>query len=334
MSIMADIKAVLFDIGEVVSCEQWHLFDAIEARTGSTIVGRGPLAPDGDPVWQRYLDGELSFTGYWSEFAQANGYDDWRLLFRECVVHMDGDEFVHPAAAALISDARAAGLRIGALTNDGVGISGQSFFESVPIIAGFDAFCDAQRFGGKPAPAAYLNAASELGVHPGEVIFLDDMTYCVDGARAVGMQAVLVDPMERHVAFDEARGLAGIGSPDPAREAVVSAEAAYLSQDLDRIMALFDPDISIHWNGERVALGLDEARRFHIDHLGFGAGERVGFDLRKRLRASSGDTVAVEYESSYTRSDGSTVRSRASELWTMRRGLLVEWHCYQQRLGE
>ena len=179
----------------------------------------------------------------------------------------------------------AAGLRIGALTNDGVGISGQSFFESVPIIAGFDAFCDAQRFGGKPAPAAYLNAASELGVHPGEVIFLDDMTYCVDGARAVGMQAVLVDPMERHVAFDEARGLAGIGSPDPAREAVVSVEAAYLSQDLDRIMALFDPDISIHWNGERVALGLDEARRFHIDHLGFGAGERVGFDLRKRSGA-------------------------------------------------
>ena len=38
------------------------------------------LQPDGDPVWQSYLRGELSFTGYWAAYAKANGYDDWRLL--------------------------------------------------------------------------------------------------------------------------------------------------------------------------------------------------------------------------------------------------------------
>ncbi len=334
MAIMADIKALLFDLGEVVTCEQWHLFDAVEERTGRTIVGRGPLAPEGDPVWQRYRSGELSFTGYWAEFAETNGYDDWRLLFRDCLPHMPGDEFVHPAAAELIRDARSAGLRIGALTNDGVGISGHSFFENVPTIAGLDAFCDAQQYGGKPAPEAYLHAAAELGVDPGAVIFLDDMAYCVDGARAVGMYAVLVDPIRRHHAFDEARGLAGIGQHDTAHAAVAAAEAAYRSHDLDRIMALFDPDISIHWNGERVALGLDEARRFHVGRLGFGAGEPRDLRLRKRLRAASGDTIAVEYEVSTTRPDGTVATSRAGEFWTMRRGLVVEWHCYQHRLKE
>ena len=79
---MADVKALLFDIGEVVTTEQWHLLDAVEHRTGRTLVGRGPLDPAGDPVWQRYLVGELSFLGYWAEYATANGYDDWRQLFR------------------------------------------------------------------------------------------------------------------------------------------------------------------------------------------------------------------------------------------------------------
>lgn len=37
---------------------------------------------------------------------------------------------------------------------------------------------------------------------------------------------------------------------------------------MDGIMKLFDPDVVIAWNGERVATGLAEARRFHDDVLG------------------------------------------------------------------
>ena len=126
---MADVKALLFDIGEVVTTEQWHLLDAVEAQTGRTLVGRGPLDPDGDPVWQRYLTGEISFLTYWAEYAAVNGYDDWRQLFRD--FPLDGDNFVHPEADRLIRDAQAAGLKIGALTNDGVGINGREFFDSM-----------------------------------------------------------------------------------------------------------------------------------------------------------------------------------------------------------
>jgi putative hydrolase of the HAD superfamily len=43
----------------------------------------------------------------------------------------------------------------------------------------------------KPDPAAYLLACERLGVTPAETVFLDDRKSRVDGARAVGMAAVL-----------------------------------------------------------------------------------------------------------------------------------------------
>ena len=328
---MPDVKALLFDIGEVVSPEQWYLLDRVEERTGRRLVGRGPIDPAGDLLWQRYLRGELSFTGYWAEYALANGYDDWRALFRQLPFDEDPDSFVHPEAASLIREAQRAGLKIGALTNDGVGINGRGFFDSIPIIARFDAFADAQAFGGKPAPEAYLHAADELGVAPDEVVFLDDTPSCVDGARAVGMWAVLVDPMDRRPGFDEARRIAGLFR-STAQALVERVTDTYLSDDLDRAMALFDPDISIWWNGGRVALGRDEARRFHADVLGVGTGRRAELHIRKRLRSASGGTIAVEHESRHVEPDGTTVRSASAEFWTLRRDLIVEWHVYQSRL--
>jgi ketosteroid isomerase-like protein len=222
----------------------------------------------------------------------------------------------------LINDAQAAGIKVGALTNDGVGINGRAFFDSIPLIAGFDAFADAQAYGGKPAPEAYLAAARGLGLDSHEIVFLDDMPYCVDGARAVGMWGVLVDPMARDRAFDEARRLVGLDHSE-GEDFVRHVEATYLADDLDRAMALYDPDISIHWNGERVALGTDEARQFHADVLDVGTGRRHDLAIRKRFLAATGDIITAEHESSYRRADGTTVRSSSAESWTLRRGLII-----------
>lgn len=43
----------------------------------------------------------------------------------------------------------------------------------------------------KPEAEAYLTAAERLGVAPDECVMVDDRQICVDGAKAVGMQAVL-----------------------------------------------------------------------------------------------------------------------------------------------
>lgn len=44
----------------------------------------------------------------------------------------------------------------------------------------------------KPDPEAFLHVAREIGLPPGRILFFDDTPANVDGARAVGMPAVLV----------------------------------------------------------------------------------------------------------------------------------------------
>ena len=51
----------------------------------------------------------------------------------------------------------------------------------------------------KPEPEIFQLAAGRLGLEPAECVFIDDMQLNVDGARAVGMTAIL------HTEYDETR---------------------------------------------------------------------------------------------------------------------------------
>src|SRR5262245_13485705 len=204
--------ALLLDIGDVISAPVWDQLDELEVHLGRPIVGRGPLDPAGDVPWQRYQRSEISYNEYWQELAERNGYEDWRRFVRELAVHLP-HRFGDPDAYALMADARAAGFKVGVLTNDGVEIAGHDFFESVPEFQRLDAFVDARELGSaKPEPEPYLRAAKALGTDPGRVVFLDDMQVCVDGAERVGMTAVLVDPVDKRPAFARTRQLLGLAS--------------------------------------------------------------------------------------------------------------------------
>jgi putative hydrolase of the HAD superfamily len=199
--------ALLLDIGDVIVGVPWTALDAYEAATGRTVPGRGPYDPENDPHWQRRLAGELSGEGYWGEVARAAGLGGWRELFRE-VFDVVADEMFDQDAVALMREARRAGKRVGVLSNDAYSINGPEFFRSRPEFAHLDAFVDSTDVGArKPAAEAYLAAAAALDVEPARVVFLDDTPECVDGARAVGMTAIRVDPLHRTPAFAEARRL-------------------------------------------------------------------------------------------------------------------------------
>jgi hypothetical protein len=113
---------------------------------------------------------------------------------------------------------------------------------------------------------------------------------------------------------------------------VRAAEQAYQAQDLDAIMQLFHPEIVIYWNGERTAIGHAEARQFHVDTLGIGRPtERRDQRLSKTLRAVQGDTICVEWDSSYTTPNGEVAHGSGGEFWTMNGDLVIEWHAYYRR---
>ncbi|MGH9134450.1 MAG: HAD-IA family hydrolase [Ilumatobacteraceae bacterium] len=325
-------KALVLDIGDVITDLLWKSLDDFERVTGRSGLGRGPLDPDGDPIWRRHVAGEIDIGAYWDEVAARQGYADWKVMYRE-IADSSPQRFSDPDAVALMSDAREAGFQVAVLTNDGVSITGRQFFESRPEFQALDAFVDARAFDQpKPLPESYLRTARVLGVDPSEVVFLDNTPDCVEGARDVGMTGVLVDPLDKLPAFDRARQLLRIGQEARAWRLVRAAERAYRAADLDQIMQLFHPEIVIYWNGERVASGHAEARRFHVDKLGIGRPtNRRDIRLSKTLRVAAGDTIGVEWETSHIDSGGGTVLGSGGEFWTMNGDLVIEWHAHFNR---
>jgi putative hydrolase of the HAD superfamily len=211
-------KALVLDIGDVVTDLLWKSLDDFERATGRSGLGRGPLDPDRDPIWQRHVAGEIDIVGYWDEVATEQGYDNWRVMHRDIATSAP-DRFSDPDAVALMSDAREAGIKVAVLTNDGVGIAGMEFFDSRPEFQALDAFVDAREFDQpKPLAESYVRTARILGVDPSEVVFLDNTPACVEGARDVGMTGVLVDPADKVPAFDHTRQLLRIDPADHRRD--------------------------------------------------------------------------------------------------------------------
>jgi HAD superfamily hydrolase (TIGR01509 family) len=327
-----EYEALLLDVGDVIMSAMWRGLDAFEAATGAVIPERGPYSPDDDPLWQQRVAGTISYYEYWDTVAQRAGYTDWRSLYR-AVSEVVPESLVVAEAVTLMQRAKQAGRRVGVLSNDAYSINGPDFFASLPAFRYVDAFVDSSEVGvRKPAPEPYFAAAKALGIEPDRIVFLDDTPECVEGARAVGMFGIHVDPLEPQAAFDLAAELLLLGPEPRARRLVRMAEEAYGAQDLEAIMRLFHPDAIVYWNGEKVASGFDEVRRFHVERLGFGEVSRGGYELTKTLRAAERDTVAVEWRSSYRTPDGERRVSRAAEIWTLRGDLLVEWHAYYHRI--
>ena len=110
-------------------------------------------------------------------------------------------------------DARAAGRRVGVLTNDGYTFIGRAVLRragpsspsSTPSSTPPRSVC------ASPTRRRTCTLRDALSVAPERIVFLDDTPECVDGARRVGMAAILVDPFDRRPAFDEARDLLGVG---------------------------------------------------------------------------------------------------------------------------
>ena len=202
---------LLLDIGGVI-LDPWRALDAYATATGVPVPGRGPIDPEGDPLWKEKLSGTLTLNGYWDLVARRTGHDDWRAMFR-AITELVPDELFDEEALTLMRDARSAGRRVGVLSNDAYAIQSRAFLDARPGFTELDAFVDASDIGvGKPEPDAYLVAAEALGLPAARIVFLDDAEENVEGARAVGMLGIQVDAGSATAAFDKARELLGLAS--------------------------------------------------------------------------------------------------------------------------
>jgi putative hydrolase of the HAD superfamily len=97
------------------------------------------------------------------------------------------------------------------LTNDLADFHGQEWVDKQDWLGLFDTIIDASHTGVlKPDPRAFAAGAEALDLPPEQIVYLDDMPWNVDAARAAGLQAVAVSYADSTPAVDEARTRLGL----------------------------------------------------------------------------------------------------------------------------
>lgn len=211
-------RGLLLDLGGTAfrsGLEQLALLGEREPAVRSIVARRGPIGPEPDPLWDAMLRGEVSERGYWrarsAEVGAALGRPDWPITAFMRLLHGLSRDVVRPAAAALVADAQAAGMPVGALTNDLAAFHGDGDMADLPLIASLDVLVDASVTGVlKPDPRAYAIAAEALGLPPSAIVFVDDLPRNIDAAREAGMIGLLLDLADPAEVFERARKELGL----------------------------------------------------------------------------------------------------------------------------
>lgn len=206
---------LLLDIGGVLHASASYLVHRMAEREPAVrpVLDRiGGLATDRDELWQAMLRRELSERDYWAQRAAELGAalgETWNT--RDMIgrlYELPRRDWLRADMLDLVADTRAAGIPAGALTNDMAAFHGQDWVDQQDYLALFDVVIDASVTGVlKPDPRAFESAARALGLPLSQVVFLDDMPWNIDGARAVGMTAVRVPWDDPRPAIDTAREL-------------------------------------------------------------------------------------------------------------------------------
>lgn len=205
-------RALLLDLGGTVfrcGCEMMGRYGEREPAVRAVVARRGPLGPEPDALWEAMLRQEITEREYWQRRSDEVGAAlgrAWPIQEFMHTLYAHVDDIIRPEARALVEDARAAGVAIGALSNDLRAFHGETTMTRDPFLDVVDVLVDGSVTGIlKPDPRAYALAAQRLGRAPRDIVFVDDMPWNVAGARRAGMIALELDLTDPGAAFERAR---------------------------------------------------------------------------------------------------------------------------------
>jgi HAD superfamily hydrolase (TIGR01549 family) len=208
-----DLRAVLFDVdftlcrpGPELSAERYA---RIAARHGLTLetsryeeareaavlnLKRHPELLHDESIWHRFTEEIFTGMGGLEEIASECATE-----IEEGWAVSENFELFEDALPAL-EELRAAGLKIGLVSN---GIRDLTEFVAHHRLD-VDAIVDSRSHGRvKPHPTIFQAALELLGVAPVEAVMVgDSLEEDVEGARALGMRAILIDREDRHPEFE------------------------------------------------------------------------------------------------------------------------------------
>ncbi|HEY0877700.1 MAG TPA: HAD-IA family hydrolase [Zeimonas sp.] len=215
--------ALLLDFGSVVTFTAFERHRDSERALGlahGTLGWLGPVDPATDPLWRSMQRGEISERDYWSrraaEVGSMVGQPQWTPLeFFQAIRGDDPNHAVRESARRTVAAARAAGLRVGILSNELELYWGRSFMDRLDLLRDIDVLVDATHTHIlKPDPRAYALALDALGMSARRVLFVDDQLRNVEGARRLGIEAVHFDVASADACFASVRRQLGLETND------------------------------------------------------------------------------------------------------------------------
>lgn len=211
-------RALVLDVGGVVIRTPFELLEAAERTRGlapGSLGRRGPFDPAGDPDFDEARTGTITERHYWQQrvdrAAPVLGIEPAFRAFMHVLYDLPEPMVVRPEVAALIDEVRAAGIRLGMLTNDLYDFHGRTWVERMGVLARAHVLVDVSRHGVlKPDPAAFAVGIDAMNRAPEDLVFLDDQPVNVAGARRAGMEAHEVDVTRPGEAVAKARATLGL----------------------------------------------------------------------------------------------------------------------------
>jgi putative hydrolase of the HAD superfamily len=199
---MTGDRALILDFGGVVTRTLFETHDITEQALGleaGTLTWRGPFDPATDPLWVSMQNREITERDYWMTRTAEVGLlvgENWTDMktFVQRARGAEAELVLRPEARDAITRAKAAGLRLGILSNELDLFYGIEFRKRFPLIGLFDVIVDATYTKIlKPDPRAYERVISEIGLPREACVFVDDQLKNIEGAEAVGLPHVHFD---------------------------------------------------------------------------------------------------------------------------------------------
>lgn len=205
---MPDIRAVIFDIGGVLTTSPVTGIRTWAEASGIDYAVLGPVIAAPEGAWSRFETSALSPEAFKEAFAEECA---------GCGLTVDADGFLASFSHLPIRDEMIAvvnhlkgRLPLGCITNN----VHRDGMRPERLYALFDVVIESAKVNlRKPDPRIYQMACDLLGVTPAEAVFLDDFGINLKGARALGMTTIKVDDTTR--AIDELEAALGIPLPRP-----------------------------------------------------------------------------------------------------------------------
>jgi 2-haloacid dehalogenase len=181
------IDTVVFDLGEVLI--PWDPRKLYRQLIPDAVEMERFLSEVCSPEWNTRQDaGRPLAEGTAQLVAAYPHYQAWIRAFYDRWPEMLGE--VVAGSALLVQELKAKGFRVLALTN----WSAETFpfaLQRYPILSAFEGVLVSGREGlVKPEAAIYRLLCERFQLVPERVVFIDDSVRNVQGARAIGMQAI------------------------------------------------------------------------------------------------------------------------------------------------